>query len=118
MNNITDGVTPSAWSWRGSTDNLTVGANYSFTDAEHNEELVESVTGIRAVPTGRRLRRNLAPQGDVVLKSSCPGDRGVQALPDDGKGRMHQAFAAGRRPPPPQPPVPVGLREQWRRRWR
>ena len=34
------------------TDNLTVGVNYSFTDAEYNEELVEPVTGTRGVVDG------------------------------------------------------------------
>ena len=34
------------------TDNLTVGGNYSFTDAEYNEELVEPVTGTRGVVDG------------------------------------------------------------------
>ena len=34
------------------TDNLTVGVNYSFTDAEYNEELVEPLTGTRGVVDG------------------------------------------------------------------
>ena len=34
------------------TDNLTVGANHSFTDTEYNEELVEPITGTRGVVDG------------------------------------------------------------------
>ena len=34
------------------TDNLTIGVNYSFTDAEYNEELVEPLTGTRGVVDG------------------------------------------------------------------
>ena len=34
------------------TDNLTVGGNYCFTDAEYNEELVEPVTGTRGLVDG------------------------------------------------------------------
>ena len=34
------------------TDNLTVGVDYSFTDAEYNEELVEPLTGTRGVVDG------------------------------------------------------------------
>ena len=34
------------------TDNLTVGASYSFTDAEYDEELAEPVTGTRGVVDG------------------------------------------------------------------
>ena len=34
------------------TDNLTVGANHSFTDTEYNEELVEPITGTRGAVDG------------------------------------------------------------------
>ncbi|MYF12292.1 MAG: hypothetical protein F4229_15160 [Gammaproteobacteria bacterium] len=34
------------------TDNLTVGMNYSFTDAEYNEELLDPVSGTRGVVDG------------------------------------------------------------------
>ncbi len=81
------------------TDNLTLGANYSFTDAEYNEELVEPTTGTRGVVDGNNAmtpasiftvaERNLLIDGQPlprVPKHKATGwAEYVQSLGDRGK---------------------------------